>query len=295
MGAATNLIDFTTDINVAIYFAAEEEWSRDGRVILIRATDYAAWRLDAKTPPHRASAQKSVFIRHPHGVVKPWRQVPVRAADKLAILTDLGSLAEPITTWKMYNDIYGYIRLSQRYVEGMDAYHEALALLDEYNRARGQGRTPQKLIEKAKTLQRIAIEKLYWTGGVWAEVARAHFCAGEYDDAATMAHRALELGLRSPDLYGMLGTIAQIRGNAEAAEKHAKTGMELCDSSPSSTAQERTRAKLDVVAMNAQVLLGRMADAKASFRRALDANENCPLSDDERRRMSELFEYFTGA
>lgn len=84
-GAPTNLIEFTTNMDVAIFFASEEKWDRDGRVLLIRDAELATWRLEAKTPPHRANAQSSVFIRPPTGIVTPWQEVPVPAGAKLTL------------------------------------------------------------------------------------------------------------------------------------------------------------------------------------------------------------------
>ncbi len=287
-GAATNLIDFTTDIDVAIYFACEGQWERDGRVIVIRDADYGAWRVEAKTPTHRARTQKSVFIKHPAGVVTPWRRVPVKAGDKLRLLEQLGELENPITTLTMYNDIHGYIRLNRRYIEGIDCYHEALALLDQYNRSRERGDSGgAEVPERAKALQRVAAEKLYWTGGVWAEVARAHYSADECDKAAEMAEKAMRLGYRSANVHGMLATIALRRGDNEGAEHHAKKGLELCEQD--SARDQRTESRLAWIAMYAQMHLGRMVDAERNYRRALDGGEECPIDEAERGRLARLF------
>ena len=74
-GGKTNLIDFTTDYLVALFFACDGEYEEPGRVILLQRPP----KIDPKTytvkePPRtirRAEVQKSIFVEAPVGVVDP--------------------------------------------------------------------------------------------------------------------------------------------------------------------------------------------------------------------------------
>ena len=216
-GAATNLIDFTRDMNVAIYFACEEEWQSDGRILIVGEHDWARWRLDAKTPSHRAEAQESVFLRPPGGVVTPWREVKVPYQSKPELLDQLSQLDPPISAPRVYNDIFGYIRLSNRYVQGMDYYHEGMELLNRYHRLLREGDPPPGMLDKIRDLHNKAVEKLFWIGGVWAELGRMHFYSYEFGEAQEMIEKALRMDYRQPYMYGILAEIAIHEGKKSAA------------------------------------------------------------------------------
>ena len=228
-GAATNLIDFTTDVDVAIYFACEEKWECDGRVVIIRKSDWPQWRLPAKSPEHRVTAQKSVFLRPSKGVVTPWQQIKVSREDKPALLEQLSQLETPITATAIYNDIFGYIRLNDRYVAGMDYYHEGQATLAQYIEMAMKGRCNRELEEKMKSLFRKACEKLFWTGGVWAELGRASFYCGEFDEARSMIHKAMQMKFLTPSTFGILANIALKEKKNGIALQYAKQGLALFD------------------------------------------------------------------
>ncbi|MYN64947.1 MAG: FRG domain-containing protein [Acidobacteria bacterium] len=197
-GADTNLIDFTRSLDVAIYFACEETWHRNGRIIVVQEHDWAAWRLDAKSPSHRVEAQQSVFIRPPDGLVTPWRQFQVEGRKKEAILEELSGLANPITTPTLYNDLQGYIRLSKRYVEGMDYYHAGVSWLVEYENQLDSGSDRQEMLERAIESLRKAAEHLHWIGGVWDRLALAYLHCNDRRRAARAIGKATRLGHPPP-------------------------------------------------------------------------------------------------
>ena len=70
-GGKTNLIDFTTDYLVALFFACDGNRDKPGRVILLQnqSGDYKVVK-----PPRtidRVGFQKSIFVQAPGGVVEP--------------------------------------------------------------------------------------------------------------------------------------------------------------------------------------------------------------------------------
>ena len=68
-GYSTNLIDFTTDYHIALFFACDGKPKKDGRVILLNKTGYPL--RNPTGPANRVIAQKSVFVQPPQGCVEP--------------------------------------------------------------------------------------------------------------------------------------------------------------------------------------------------------------------------------
>ena len=77
-GGKTNLIDFTTDYLIALFFACDSSTNEDGRVIFLLKSedrDYDIWRPE--TPRNRVDAQKSVFVQPYNGFVAPDNTISV--------------------------------------------------------------------------------------------------------------------------------------------------------------------------------------------------------------------------
>ena len=124
-GGKTNLIDFTTDYLIALFFACDRSDSlkENGRLILWQKTD--EWKnliLRPRNPRHRVIAQKSVFVRHPNGFLAPEDVdiITIPAYLKLPILAYLQKYHD-ISTETIYNDLHGFI-INQSFHE--DAYRE---------------------------------------------------------------------------------------------------------------------------------------------------------------------------
>ena len=111
-GGKTNLIDFTTDYLIAIFFACAGEFTKDGRVILLRKTEQIKKEMiiHPQKPQHRVIAQKSVFVDPPEGFIKvpKDKKVTIPSALKQEFLTDLRKHHD-ISTETIYNDIHGFI------------------------------------------------------------------------------------------------------------------------------------------------------------------------------------------
>ena len=111
-GGKTNLIDFTTDYLIAIFFACSGDSQDDGRVILLQRTeDIEDMIIHPQNPRHRVIAQKSVFIQPPKGFIdeSDQKKVVIPKSLKEPFLTYLGKHHD-ISTETIYNDIHGFIR-----------------------------------------------------------------------------------------------------------------------------------------------------------------------------------------
>ncbi len=124
----TNLIDFTTDFNIALFFACDGQPSENGRVIVQKRN-----LVPIEQPlgiEHRILAQKSVFVRPKRGYIDPdeahYKVVCIPANLKKDILRYLRN-TNGITTEKIYNDIYGYIRTKDIHKSTYREFYIALA------------------------------------------------------------------------------------------------------------------------------------------------------------------------
>lgn len=115
----TNLIDFTTDSHIALFFACDGFLDKPGRIILFQRTENIneSHKIrEPQNPRNRVIAQKSIFVRPPKGFLEP-RQYDVIDIPK--------SLKEPIldhlqkhhgiSTQTVYNDLHGFIRNQSEY------------------------------------------------------------------------------------------------------------------------------------------------------------------------------------
>lgn len=129
-GGKTNLIDFTADYLIALFFACDGSHSQKGRVLLLdRVGRYENYIREPNRPVNRVIAQKSVFVRPPEGFIKPDLRVVIPAPLKAPLLRHLrrchGIAAETI-----YNDLHGYIRYAAIHQEASAIFSAGQARLN---------------------------------------------------------------------------------------------------------------------------------------------------------------------
>ena len=115
-GGKTNLIDFSEDYSVALFFACEKNIDKDGRVILQKKRELIEKGMIAypEKPRHRVIAQKSVFVKPPKGYIPNLNN---SNEDMIVIIPKF--LKGPIQVWlkdnhdidvgSIYNDVHGFI------------------------------------------------------------------------------------------------------------------------------------------------------------------------------------------
>ena len=110
-GGKTNLIDFTTDYLIAIFFACDGCPTKDGRVILQRTELIEKTMIvRPQNPQRRVIAQKSVFLYPPDGFIDEFNvkivYIPVQL--KKSLLEFLRKYHN-ISAETIYNDLHGFI------------------------------------------------------------------------------------------------------------------------------------------------------------------------------------------
>ena len=113
-GGITNLIDFTTDYLIAIFFACAGDLTEaeNGRVILLRKTELMEKQMIIRpqNPRHRVIAQKSIFLYPPDGFIDvPEDNIVYIPVDLKQPMQKYLRKYHDISSETIYNDIHGFI------------------------------------------------------------------------------------------------------------------------------------------------------------------------------------------
>ena len=124
-GGNTNLIDFTTDYLIALFFACESSKNEDGRVILLSNTS-RNYQIESpkKNQNSRVISQKSIFVRSPAGFIEDSHVVSVTIpGDLKREAMEHLKKHHGITPETIYNDFLGYIRNQERHHSAYAAFY----------------------------------------------------------------------------------------------------------------------------------------------------------------------------
>lgn len=126
-GGETNLIDFTTDYRVALFFACDGHYNKDGRVIVQDHKAMKSITWNPTEPAHRIEAPKSVFVKPSAGFIQPNPENVIRIPKnlKIPLLKHLVRQDPPITHQTIYNDLHGFIRLQSQYRDAFVKFYIA--------------------------------------------------------------------------------------------------------------------------------------------------------------------------
>ena len=214
-GGNTNLIDFTTDYLIALFFACDGDHTQDGRVVLLyRYGDMREHIRAPQTPARRVLAQKSIFVRPPAGYVEPDDMVIIPRHLKAPML-DYLQTGHGISTETIYNDLLGFIRSQAIHREASEHFNTAvshnasgnyLAAVEECNRALNLN--PQ-------------MASAYHIRGV------AYANDGETDSAIKDFNRALELIPRAIGALCNRGIAYNKKGDYDRAVEDFDRAIEL--------------------------------------------------------------------
>ena len=110
-GGKTNFIDFTTDYNVALFFACDGAYNKDGRIIFLPkdCEDANVCIREPWSPPNRVTAQKSVFVQPEKGYLDPCDSISIPNDLKQPML-DLLKASHGITRVTIRRDLHEFIR-----------------------------------------------------------------------------------------------------------------------------------------------------------------------------------------
>ena len=190
-GGKTNLIDFTTDLHIALFFACDGSPGEDGRVILQKRDSVAGYLEQPRKPKNRIIFQKSIFVRPPKGFINPDEVITIPADLKLPMLEYLRK-SHGISTETIYNDFHGFMTNRSIHEGAYTHFHK--------------GRASQKRGDAAQNWN----EKLTW-----------------YERAVVHYTEALELKPDFPEGYNNRGTVYADAGDFDRAIQDHNTAIEL--------------------------------------------------------------------
>ncbi|MDE0020306.1 MAG: FRG domain-containing protein [Candidatus Poribacteria bacterium] len=111
-GGRTNLIDFTIDYLIALFFACDGFPNEDGMIYILNREGELKERIESpRFPRNRVIAQKSIFVLAPNGIIEPslYSSVTIPSDEKQRLLDRLRK-RHGISSETIYNDLHGYIR-----------------------------------------------------------------------------------------------------------------------------------------------------------------------------------------
>ncbi len=248
-GGNTNLIDFTTDYLIALFFACDGEPDEDGRVVLMRKSEEI--RLyEPKTPENRVIAQKSVFFQPPKGYIgaKDWTPIKVPKDLKRPILEHLRK-QHGISPQTIYNDIHGFIKTQRIYESAYTEFYRGLTCqnqgklkeaIQHYNEAirlnpqipasyNNRGNTYYKKRESDLAIQDYskAIELDPQGKEAYYNRGNAYMKKRESDLAIRDLNRAIELDPLYREAYNNRGNVYVAKGKLDLALRDFNKAIEL--------------------------------------------------------------------
>ena len=190
----TNLIDFATHYDVALFFACYGSPDEDGRVIILQKTEEVKKMLRCpQKPENRVHAQKSVFVEPPKGYIEQKYEVIRIPKDlKLLILQHLHENPPHISPKTIYNDIHGYIRSQKDYWLAYRDFYNGLASQNRANQANTLGEK-RKACEEAIEHYTKALDRNLQLAPVYNNRGSAYNIKGDFDRAIADFTKAMQL------------------------------------------------------------------------------------------------------
>ena len=219
-GGKTNLIDFTEDYLIALFFACDGSHEEEGRVILLKRESNNYEVEKPRRIIDRVESQKSVFVESPEGFIQPDIVVPIPVDLKMPILNYLRKYHR-ISIETIYNDLHGFIRRS--------AYTELLKGITYHGKV-DEAETREKKDEHLENAIRHYTEALKLKPDLWSIYTNrgaAYADKGEFDAAIQDYTKAIELNPELADAYYNRGIAYADKGEFDAAIQNYTKAIEL--------------------------------------------------------------------
>lgn len=195
-GGKTNLIDFTTNYNIALFFACYGHPDKPGRVIVLQKTEVVKKMLKySPDSVKRAVDQESVFIEPLQGFITPNDDdiITIPKELKLLILEHLREHPDrEISPKTIYNDIHGFIRTQNAYWMCYRDFYEALTWKDKGDEVKDP-EEKQKEYKKAVDHYTKALEHDLQQTAIYNNRGNAYVAISEINKAIEDFSKAIEL------------------------------------------------------------------------------------------------------
>ena len=224
-GDNTNLIDFTTDYLVALFFACDGKPEKPGRVILLQRQSKA---YKVEKPPktiRRAEIQKSIFVQAQEGFVQPNKVVSIPADLKTALLDHLRKHHD-ISTKTIYNDLQGFIEKRGHHKSAYTEFYKGLTCQERGNSAKTR-EEKQKWYDKAIAYYNETIELKSDLALAYNNRGNAYGDKDDFDKAIQDYNKAIELNPDFAIAYNNRGVVYGNKGDFDKAIQNLNKAIEL--------------------------------------------------------------------
>ena len=198
-GGKTNLIDFTTDYLVALFFACESKSDKPGRVILLQKQSETYEVIPAPRTIPRAGIQKSIFVQSASGVVEQDIVVCIPADLKSNVLDYLRKYHD-ILTRTIYNDLLGFIEKRKIHESGYTEFYKGLTCQNRGNSTEDPAEK-QKWYDKAIVHYKKTIKLNPQDIAAYTNCGNVYSDKGEFDTAIQDYTTAIALNREYADAY----------------------------------------------------------------------------------------------
>ena len=219
-GGKTNLIDFTTDYYIALFFASNGYPDKNGRIILQDKNGAIKdWIKEPQNsdPGSRPYVQKSIFVRPPEGFIEPHKDDIVKISKDLKQpLVEYLEKKFGISTEKIYHDIHGLIRSQDLRWGANTEYNLGIIYQnrrDEANNSQEKSKYNQRAIEHFTNAIKLKPDyaETYKNRGV------AYDFKGDYDRAIDDYSTMIKLTPNDAAAYNNRGNTYGNRGDYDLA------------------------------------------------------------------------------
>ena len=226
-GGKTNLIDFTTDYFIALFFACDGRYDEDGRIILQKTDEISDMITHPRNPRHRVIIQKSVFIRPSRGFIEPAENdiVTIPANLKQQLIQHLRDY-HGIFTEVIYNDIHGFIRNQNIHGDAYTRFHRGLACQNRGDRASTPKEKQQQYAESIKHYTE-AIKFKPDLDEAYNNRGNAYADKGDFDNAISDYNTAIKLKPDNAKAYYNRGNTYYDKGEVDNAISDYNTAIKL--------------------------------------------------------------------
>ena len=224
-GDKTNLIDFTTDYLVALFFACEREPGKPGRVILLQrqSKDYEVKK--APKTIRRAEIQKSIFVQAPKGFVQPDKVVSIPADLKTALLDYLRKHHD-ISTKTIYNDLQGFIEKRGLHKSAYTEFYKGVTCQDRGKSVKTR-EEKQEWYNNAITHYAEAIKLNPELAEAYNNRGNAYNEKGEVDAAIQNYNKAIDLDPELAEAYNNRGNAYKDKNDFDKAIQDYNKAIDL--------------------------------------------------------------------
>ena len=226
-GSNTNLIAFTTDYRIALFWACDGAPSEDGRLILQRTKTIKDWIHYSRNPRHRVVTQKNRFVRPPKGFIEPDEDgiVTISADLKKPMLEYLQNYHD-ISTETIYSDLHGFIRSQGTHESAYAEFYRGLACGDKVIKATTD-EEEQREYEKSIVHYTKAIELKSGFSEAYYNRGNAYRERGDFENAIEDYNTAIKLKSDYAEAHYKRGNVYTRKEDYDNAIEDYNTAIKL--------------------------------------------------------------------